>query len=93
MPNDSIASNNGFTPLPPTFGKTIHDDLILPGGKRLGDERKLASVLIDAGVPGVDHSQGREINAAAYAAHLDNIAQKAAKAAVAAWLDSSKRPL
>lgn len=71
-----------------TTAKTPHDDLKLPGGKRLGDERRLASVLVDLGVPGASHSAGRLTNAVAYAAHLDSIGGAGARKAIAAWLDS-----
>jgi hypothetical protein len=92
MPTDnSHLPNNGWAPALPGESKTLHDDLILPGGKRLRDERKLASVLEAAGVPGVSHSAGRDINAAAYAAHLNSIGKAGAEQAVAAWL-RSKRP-
>ena len=91
MPNDSFIPHNGFTPAPPSIGKTMHDGAPLPNGKRLGEERKLTSVLIAAGVPGVDHSMGREIVAGVYAAHLNSIGNAAAEKAVADWLES-KRP-
>ena len=78
-------------PLKNSWAKTPHDNLLLPSGKRLAEESKLAAVLVGLGISGAEHSKGRVENAAAYAAHLDAIGQQAAKDAVAAWLES-KRP-
>jgi hypothetical protein len=76
-------------PLKTSFAKTPHDNLLLPSGKRLDQEPKLAAVLVGLGISGAGHSKGRVENAAAYAAHLDGIAKAGAEKAVAAWL---KRP-
>jgi len=66
------------------------DELILPNGKKLGEQPHLASILVALGVPGAHHSKGNQDNAAAYEAHLKRIGQAAAITAVDAYLEANK---
>jgi len=62
--------------------------LTLPDGRVLDDVggSELARILIQEGVPGVSHENGRQKNVEAYAAYLDAIEKEAAAKAVAARL-------
>lgn len=81
----------GPPPAPAKYGwpKTPHDDLPLPGGKRLGQVDNLARVLTELKIPGASHSEGREFNARMYAEHLERIAKAAGDKAMADWVASN----
>jgi hypothetical protein len=73
----------------PSTAKTPHDDLRLPGGRRLGDVHgNLAALLV--GIPGVSYENGRLANAEAYAALLGKIHDDGGRTSVAAWLNAHK---
>ena len=79
----------GFAPLKDSRAKLGGlGKLKLPDGRELdavgGGE--LARVLIQEGVPGVSHENGRQKNVEAYAAYLEAIEKEAAAKAVAARL-------
>ena len=72
----------------PTYPTSPYDALPLPGGKTLGQTETgaLTRFLVAAGVPGANHTNGRETNAKFYSEHLSRIQADAGKAAVASWL-------
>lgn len=72
-----------------TFGTTpALDNLRAPDGRRIGDleHGEVYSILGGLGVEGFSHGQGRTDNIAAYARHLEKIADAAGQAAIAAWM-------
>jgi hypothetical protein len=75
----------------PSWARTPHDGLPLPGGRLLGQvpNGELARVLLAAGVPGVDHSMGRGDLAEVYAKYLQKIHEAAGTAAVNAWVQQA----
>jgi hypothetical protein len=74
-----------------TFNDASRDALPLPNGGTVGstDGGELARRLIKAGVPGIDNTAGKHINAAAYAAFIEDIRKRAADDAVNKWLAGS----
>jgi hypothetical protein len=68
--------------------RTQYDNLPFPGGRAIIDvpSDEIARQLIGRGVAGVSHENGREVNLAAYALHLETIGKAAADHAVSQWL-------
>jgi hypothetical protein len=85
-PTNVRGENPGVPP------RTYHDSLPIPGGRFLGDvpSDELSRTLIRAGVPGVSASNGRGVNADAYAAFLSQISAEAGNRAIAEWLLKNK---
>jgi len=72
-------------PTQPTHAKLgAIGKLTLPDGRQLDavSGGELARVLIAMGVAGVSHANGRQTNAKAYAAHLEELGDAAGKKAV-----------
>ena len=64
------------------------DNLRLPDNRKLGDldHFQLYAALSTLGIPNFAPTKGRQDNIAAYAAHLEAIADAAGQAAIAAWM-------
>lgn len=79
----------GFAPVEPSRVTTPFDDLRLPlpDGRRVGDVDRITSVLVELGIPGASHENGRAANVEAYADHLAKLHDEAGKRAVAQWLE------
>jgi hypothetical protein len=83
---DSVAQITSLTPPPP-------EPLKLPSGKVVSaaSHGELYSELGRLGIVGFSHNNGRAVNEALYAAHLEHIAAAAGKEAVAAWLAANNK--
>jgi hypothetical protein len=81
-------ANQGIAPVKPSHVRTPHDQLPLPGGKRLRDLRpaELSAYLVKLGIEGASHSQGHARNAEAYAAQLSKVRAEGAERAQTEWL-------
>lgn len=79
--------NSGFAPLKPSYAKTAHDRLKLPGGREFGavDTSEAVNMLMSRSVA-VTHEMGRDTVATTYAAHLQKIHDDAGAVAVENWL-------
>lgn len=74
--------------LKPSYAKTQHDALPLPGGRKIGDVGgELAGLLVKLGIPGASHEHGRAANVEAYAKHVEGIRKAGADKAMAEWLE------
>jgi hypothetical protein len=77
---------------PTNYAATLHDDLQIPGGRKIAEcnNSELVSILTRAKVPGVTNNQGRAQNLEAYAAYLNGMGEAAGRAAIKGWLGSYK---
>lgn len=73
------------------YASTPFDDLPFFGGRKIKatGNSEIASLLIDAGIPGASHNNGRQKNLELYDAHLETFRKKAADKAVADFLGVS----
>ena len=74
--------------MPTNIASTEFDHLPLPKDKKIIElnNSELASALIDAGVPGVEHEHGRSQNLKAYDDFLEKIRKDASEQAVSKWV-------
>jgi hypothetical protein len=74
-----------------SYASTPFDDLPFFGGRKIKEtgNSEIASLLIDAGIPGASHNNGRQKNLELYDAHLETFRKKAADKAVADFLGLS----
>jgi hypothetical protein len=70
----------------PSRGVLEQDQLTLPNGQRICEVHDLASILIEAGIPGADASMGRHALAKLYGDFLERIGNMAATDRVYTWL-------
>lgn len=80
--------HQGVDVLKKSWPKTEHDTLPVPGGRKLGEveTNELVRLFQSLKIPGVTADQGRAANVAHYAKHLQELRERAADAAVSAWL-------
>jgi hypothetical protein len=73
---------------PSNFTRTAHDNLRLPGGKRLQEasDSELAAVVTKLGIEGGGSSAGRATNADLYAGHLETVGNAARDRAIEDFL-------
>lgn len=83
-----MQGSEGIAPVRKSHAKTLHDPLPWPGGRTLGavPPAEFTSKLVEWGIPGASHEQGREANAAAYGRHIERLRTEGAAAATNAWL-------
>lgn len=87
-----MEKTHGIAFAPPSIAKTPHDHLELPGGRWLGKtpDGELFGLLSSLNIPGVAAENGRSVNAAFYAAHLDRLRNEGAAVAVNAFLSPGR---
>ena len=68
------------------------DNLRLPDNRRIGDleHSALYAALRTLGIPNFKPTAGRQENVAAYAAHLEAIADAAGREAISAWMATKR---
>jgi len=78
----------GVTPLARSWPRTPHDEVPIPGGRKVGDvpTDELIRLFHRLEIQGVSAEQGRAANVAHFAKHVHHIREQAADDAVSRWL-------